>query len=347
MKNVLVLGNAQVDSFAFHIAQNFEVMGYEVSKFGFEFNTYESRSYFGKRVNKYFRYAFNQSLNLNFPRKMILKPLYRMIKENKVELIVTTHDYLWPEEVAQIKQMGVKICLWFPDPIINFGKAYFLNANYDALFFKEPFIVNKINKFSNLPVFYLPECFNTYAYKLPDEELKPVNDLVAFGSSYSWRELQLSNFKDYNLKIFGSDPPSWLKTSYDSSVHAGYPIFLDEKSKTLLESKIVLNNINFGEIHSLSARIFETAGIGAFQIFDETESVSDIFTKDECATFKNIDEMIHLVDYYLENKEERQKISALGKKRVWSDHTYEKRIKVLLDCVYDSGIGFKSKLIVA
>ena len=31
------------------------------------------------------------------------------------------------------------------------------------------------------------------------------------------------------------------------------------KSNTLLKSKVVLNNLNFGEIQALSARIFETA----------------------------------------------------------------------------------------
>ena len=84
--------------------------------------------------------------------------------------------------------------------MINLGKSYFFNCNYDALFFKEPFIVNKIKRFSNLPAYFLPECFNPYAYNLPKNRLEPEHDIVTFGSFYSWRNLQLKHFKNYNIK---------------------------------------------------------------------------------------------------------------------------------------------------
>jgi len=344
MKNILVLGNMHSDSFAYHISENLILLDYNVTNFAFEPNTYEAKLYFSKIFNKYYRYTFIQLLNFKFARKIILKPLYKLINKKNIDLIISTHDYLWPYEVDDIKKKKTKICLWFPDPIVNLGKSYFFNCDYDALFFKEPFIVNKIKRLSNIPVFFLPECFNPFAYEIPKNKPKPENDIVTYGSFYSWRNLQLEKFVDYNIKFFGSDPPNWLKSDL-KKFHSGYPVFLTDKSNSLLKSKIVLNNLNFGEIQSLSARVFETAGIGAFQIFDYTESVSDIFEEFECVTFKNSQEMKDKVDYYLNNPFERDKIAEAARKKILNKHTYKNRIETLLNVIYENGKGFASKLI--
>ena len=344
VNNILVLGNMQADSFAYHISQNLNNLDFNVTNFSFEPNTYESKSFISKKFNKYFRYVFNQLLNFKFARKIILSSLYKAIKNEKIELIISTHDYLWPCEVEEIKKTKTKICLWFPDPVVNLGKSYFFNCNYDALFFKEPFIVNKIKRLSNLPVYFLPECFNPFAYDIPEIKPKPETDIVTFGSFYSWRNLQLEIFLNYNIKFFGSDPPDWLKSNL-KNFHSGYPVFLNDKSNMLLKSKVVLNNLNFGEIQSLSARVFETAGIGAFQIFDFTDSVSDIFEEFECVTFKNSEDMKDKVDYFLNNPFERDKIAAAARKKILKKHTYKNRIDTLLKVIYENGKGFSSELI--
>ena len=344
MKNILVLGNMQADSFAYHISQNLILLNYNVTNFSFEPNTYDAKSFVSKKFNKYFRYVFNQLLNFKFAREIILRPFFKIITNNNIDLIISTHDYLWPYEVKVIKKTKTKICLWFPDPVVNLGKSYFFNCNYDALFFKEPFIVNKIKRLSNLPVYFLPECFNPFAYDIPENKPKPETDIVTFGSFYSWRNLQLEKFLDYNIKFFGSDPPDWLQSNL-KNFHSGYPVFLNDKSNSLLKSKIVLNNLNFGEIQSLSARVFETAGIGAFQIFDYSDSVSDIFEEFECVTFKNSDDMKDKVDYFLNNPFERDKIAEAARKKILKKHTYKNRIDTLLNVIYKNGKGFDSELI--
>ena len=344
MKNILVLGNMQADSFAYHISQNLILLNYNVTNFSFEPNTYDAKSFVSKKFNKYFRYVFNQLLNFKFAREIILRPFFKIITNKNIDLIISTHDYLWPYEVKVIKKTKTKICLWFPDPVVNLGKSYFFNCNYDALFFKEPFIVNKIKRLSNLPVYFLPECFNPFAYDIPENKPKPETDIVTFGSFYSWRNLQLEKFLDYNIKFFGSDPPDWLQSNL-KNFHSGYPVFLNDKSNSLLKSKIVLNNLNFGEIQSLSARVFETAGIGAFQIFDYTDSVSDIFEEFECVTFKNSEDMKDKVDYFLNNPFERDKIAEAARKKILNKHTYKNRIDTLLKVIYENGDGFESKLI--
>lgn len=344
MKNILVLGNMQADSFAYHISQNLILLNYKTTNFSFEPNTYEAKYKLSKKFNKYFRYVYNQLLNFKFARKIILSPLHKAIKNEKIELIISTHDYLWPCEVEEIKKTKTKICIWFPDPVVNLGKSYFFNCNYDALFFKEPFIVNKIKRLSNLPVYFLPECFNPFAYDIPENKPKPETDIVTFGSFYSWRNLQLEIFLNYNIKFFGSDPPNWLKSNL-KNFHSGYPVFLNDKSNTLLKSKVVLNNLNFGEIQGLSARVFETAGIGAFQIFDYTDSVSDIFEEFECVTFKNSKDMKDKVDYFLNNPFERDKIAEAARKKILNKHTYKNRIDTLLKVIYENSDGFESKLI--
>jgi spore maturation protein CgeB len=50
-------------------------------------------------------------------------------------------------------------------------------------------------------------------------------------------------------------------------------------------------------------------------------------------TFKTQDEFMDKIKYYLKNDSKRKKISENGYRRVITDHTYEIRMKQLLDII--------------
>ena len=64
----------------------------------------------------------------------MLNSLKKNIKNFEPDLIFVTYDYLTPFQVDEVKRIiNSPIILWYPDALIRFNKAYFMNSNYDYL----------------------------------------------------------------------------------------------------------------------------------------------------------------------------------------------------------------------
>ena len=352
-KNILVIGNNAADSFGMHISDTLKIMGHEVHNFSYEPNTYEAKTNFFKAINKLKRFLFNIFMRSEKYRQSHFKKLYKILKKNEVDLVIVTHDYLYPFEVEKIRELSnARICLWYPDPICTMDRALFLGCNYDCIFLKEPFLVKKFRELTDLNIFYLPECFNPLAYDdvqkslLDNDSNLDDSDLVAFGNFHPWRSLLLNRLLNFDLKFYGVDPPSWLLPSKLNQVFTGYPIFNQDKKNALLASPIVVNNMHFGEVWGISARIFETAGIGAFQITEANIGLDELYLPgEEIVTYSNKDDLKDVIQYYLDNPMEREKIARLGRLKTLKDHTYTNRLNLLISTVFNDDKGFPSSLI--
>ena len=107
-----------------------------------------------------------------------------------------------------------------------------------------------------------------------------------------------------------------------------------EMVKVLAQSKIVLN------IHILTPpcggnlRLFEIPSAKSFQIADKCPS--DWFIDgNEIVLYKNNDDLLNKINYYLNNEQERINITNSGYNRVLKEHRYEYRLKKLLKFVQD------------
>ncbi len=84
----------------------------------------------------------------------------------------------------------------------------------------------------------------------------------------------------------------------------------------------------------VNPRTFELASIGAFQLVDKRRLMPELFeiegSNKELITFDTFDEVPELAQYYLSNKEEREKIAQRTMQRVHKDHTYQQRMKQAL-----------------
>lgn len=347
MKNILVIGNQSADSFGYHISETIKSMGINSAEFTFDINTYEYTSQLKFYYNKFIRYGYSQLLLFKMFRSFIINNLINILDNNSYDLIICTHDYLQPDEVAQIKnKYNLKIVLWFPDQISGIGKGYFINAPYDAIFLKEPYLVVKFRRFTSKKVYYLPECFNQLAYdNRPSKYQQSFTDLICFGNFHPWRNLQLECLCNYNFKFYGVNPPHWMIKSAISANFSGFPIFNEDKKALLLNSKIVINNLHFGEIYGVSARVFETAGIGAFQLVDHTDAIGELYNKEEIITYTSQKNLLDKINYFLSDDLARKEISNNAKIRTINCHTYKHRLDVLfhtLEIEYD---GYPSKFI--
>ena len=55
-----------------------------------------------------------------------------------------------------------------------------------------------------------------------------------------------------------------------------------------------------------------------------------MFSKKEMVYYENVEDLKEKLDYYIDNKEERHKISLAGHKKVVKEHTDYHRIKKML-----------------
>jgi len=260
------------------------------------------------------------------------------------ELIINAYANLPPEIVARIKgETDARVAAWFPDHQANLGRQYLLKAPYDALFFKDPYIVDFCRKKLEKPAFYLPECCNpAWHRRLP---LTPADrerygcDLTTAGNMYYYRALLLEQFRDYDFKIWGVGYPRWL----ESPLALNYPgVFVaeEEKSKAFNAAKIVVNTFHFGEIDGVNCRTFEAAGCGAFQIAEARPELPKFFEPDrEIVTYETKKELKEKVDYYLNRPRERQEIADRAYRRAHAEHTYKIRLEKMLQILAELSQG--------
>jgi spore maturation protein CgeB len=279
-------------------------------------------------------------------RERFTRRLVRAARVGSVGLTVVCHDFLTPGDVARLKDAtGGLVAMWFPDHIARFGRAYFLNADYDALFFKDPYIVWSLQRNLDRPIYYLPECFNPARHRLDvlsDEDRRVFGcEIATAGNLHSYRAACFARLGDYDVKLWGNPPPLWLKDESLMTMVRHRYVVNEDKARAFLAAKIVVNNLQPSEIWGLNARAFEAAGIGAFQLVDWVPGLAQLFEDGvEIVSFRSYEDLIEKVDHYLENQAEREAIARQGRERALRDHTFEIRLRLLRETIFGTAQGF-------
>jgi spore maturation protein CgeB len=337
---ILVIGKYYPDSFASHIFDTLEKLDHHVYKFEIPNLTklITSKLFilrFLAKLLSFFEKGFD---SIYYLRKLKFRKLNNLTIKYNFDLIIVTYDYFWPVEIRNIKlNTNSKVVMWFPDAISNLGNAFFMVSDYDALFFKDPFIVSTISNFIKPKVYYLPECFNPFKHNLNNEEIdsKFICDLTTAGNQHSWRVAFFENLKGYNIKFWGLKQPIWMPSNILSTYYQGRVVHNHDKAKAFLGAKIVINNLHFSEIWGLNARCFEAAGIGAFQLVNWRPGIEDLFViGEEIITFDGVEDLKNKIVYWLNMPIERKNIAEKAKYRATKEHTYEIRLNKMISCIF-------------
>lgn len=346
--NILVVGKFYTEGFALHISETLQEMGHEVVKFQ------PGKKYFiiKNKLNQYISKARTLFYDIysRFPL-FEKRELYRLLKTAKgqdIHLVIVCHDFLTPHQIHELKRASkAKVILWFPDAIANFRKAMFLNGNYDALFFKDPYIVIKLkNELGLSNIYYLPEACNPKYHNLIEIESSAKSkyeaDIVTAGNLHTARIEFFKNLKKYNVKIWGNRPPHWAEVNSIEQMIMSEYVVNQEKSKAFAYSKIAVNNLHPSEVIGVNVRAFEIAATGTFQLINYRSGLHQLFeVGKEIETYKNIKELKDKINYFLVHENERKEIANRGYLRVQQDHIYEKRLELLLNTVFGKENGFK------
>lgn len=343
--NVLVIGRFYVEGFAQHIAETLASIGHGVTRFEPGLRRKAAETRIGARLNQARSVMRSATDAIPRIRSHRMRALWRQVEERPCDVVVVCHDFLWPEEVAELKRRtSAKVGLWFPDAACNIGRGFFMNAPYDGLFFKDPYIVQALSGVLESPVYYLPECYNPARHRLREGEVPGPEyrcDITTAGNAHSWRVAFYKHLARYDVKLWGPPPSLWMPLGPVAAMYQGRSVLDEDKARAFLGAKIVLNNLHYAEIWGLNVRTFEAAGIGAFQMVDWRPGLAQMFEDGkELVSFRGLADCLEKVDYYLRHEAERLAIGRAGSVRAARQHTYSHRLKLLLDTLAGAATGF-------
>ncbi len=113
----------------------------------------------------------------------------------------------------------------------------------------------------------------------------------------------------------------FLHRRSDSTFHLNTPFELVREVKTLYHH----------QRPQIKGRNFEIPGHGGFLLTEFVDGIDQYYIPDkEIVLFRNFDELVGKISFYLNHEEERESIRLAGQRRTLNDHTYEKRFRQIL-----------------
>lgn len=339
--SIVVVGPQHPDSLPRSVKVTLEKMGHRVGvadereMLGTSFARSIKRGSVGRFVRR--KLQFIDILAKHFPayERRIYRRLADCVIAQNPDLVIAHSAWIPPDAIRRIKEStNAKVVLWFPDHPANIGRGYCYKAPYDALFFKDKYLVGRAKTLGR-NAHYLPEACMPEWHRCvePTEEEKEYYgcDVAIAGNLYYYRALILESLLSrYKTKVWGPPIPRWLDSPV-RAVHQGKVVTELEKSACFNAAKIVLNTFQ-GEVEGVNQRFFEIAGCGGFQVCEYRDEIKNFFEIDkEVVTFHTVSELIEKIDYYLAHPEERQKIADAAYARAHREHVFEKRIFKMLE----------------
>jgi spore maturation protein CgeB len=240
---------------------------------------------------------------------------------------------LMPSIVSQLSRRGIRTAFWFPDCVANMGRHLMLLAPYDALFFKEPHVVEHLRANLGAPVYYLPEACNPRWHR-PFTVAGTEPYLVIAGNMYPSRVRLLERLiaKGIPLKLYGTGFPRWLGETSVRGAHTGRCVFREEKARVFRSAVGVLNTLHPAEIAGVNARLFEAAGCGAAVITEFRPALPDLFAVgEEVLAYRDFDELLDQATRLLNEVGLTKALGDAATRRAHHDHTYELRLSSILE----------------
>lgn len=91
------------------------------------------------------------------------------------------------------------------------------------------------------------------------------------------------------------------------------------------------SNVNKLQATGLNMRFWNLAGIGAFQL--NYANREELRSFPFVATFKNSQDLMNLIEYFMEKEQERQSLALKLQKEILTHHTYANRVRDIVSVV--------------
>lgn len=190
--------------------------------------------------------------------------------------------------------------------LVNFGN-FIESSKIDYVAFNNRDDMDKIEV--SAKKLWMPYAVSKKHYDIEFHEEKKY-DVTFIGGITPERQKYLDNFKIKHISAFGNDYVKEMKRS------------------KICFNKSIANDLN--------AKYFEILGAGTFMLTNENDSFFEFVEKNEYIEkmfYKNDDDLSDKIKYYLKNDDEREFIAKKANEYILNNHTFESRIKIILENV--------------
>lgn len=273
---------------------------------------------------------------IQFNKNWDIEIAQKQIQNSKPDILFLNSNFEYFDSFLEsVKPFTKKICAWISCP---FDKNMNLN-NIDFIFtlFKPHFdYFQSINK----PCFLTQAGFDPRILNfIEDKKSIELSFIGGIGGFHKKREKILKKLiKKTPIQIWGYGYKSnnklknWLKTIKNfgvyNKVYKGQAWGI-EMFSILHHSKITFNS--HGDIadgHAVNMRMFEATGVGTLLITEYTKNIKHFFEPDkEIICYKNKEEAIEKINYYLKHNKERKKIAKAGQLKTHQKFSHEKIVE--------------------
>lgn len=243
-----------------------------------------------------------------------------------------------------------QLAFWFVEDYRRFTYINEIAQAYDLVFHIQGNLLEpQLRNWGMRRAYYLPLAADDGIFKPQKSPDRYLTRISFMGAAYPNRlkifeELALNLprtiIKNEDFRIFGSGwnqaSPSLKKYLFDK----GRRVTLEETAWIYAGTEINLN-IHSGEgkgfcplSQFVNPRTFEIASTGAFQIVDQRPLLSDLFSSKELAIAQEPENLLELVEYYLEKEELRRKIGQAARERVQKEHLYSHRLENIIKLAF-------------
>lgn len=257
--------------------------------------------------------------------------IIKLAKEFKPDVVLSVTGLLHPAVLEELGKFakGRRI-IWWGDPPANSQKWGILDPGWDWIYVKDRAAETKLRLLGR-NVHLLHEAMNPLWHR-PVAGQKNGSVVVA-GNYYAFRQAIILKLKGDGIafELYGARPPRWAHPLI-KKMHTGKYVTGEEKSRVFGEGMACLNSFSLAEGNSLNCRAFEVAGAGGLQIIEYRPAIEECFEPGkELLTFNTYDELLHHLNRAQSERGKMEKIRKAGADRALADHTYEHRLKVILN----------------
>ena len=235
-----------------------------------------------------------------------------------------------------LKFNGVITLTWHHDLFFGLGRQNLITESpvykyVDHFFSTDKLMADWVNEHTHVRGHYLPSAvYDKEAIMLPQKNLAP--EIVFVGNKgyhpeWQYRPNLIKWLEEKYIGRFG-----WYSGEENSlGLKRGL-----EMNQLFADTKIVVGDtlcMNFNYPYYWSDRLWETLGRGGFLIMPYVKGMKKYVTDGthlRFYEFGNFKQLKYMIDYYLKNDDEREKIRKAGHEYVKKNHTYVHRWKEIL-----------------
>ena len=332
---ILIVGDWHSQIHEEPVFQAFKKLGHETFRFSW---------------HQYFKISSKQSLKCmsrdvfyKFQRKYIVGPtiqkinsdFYRKVEEIKPQFIfIYRGTHIWPKTIRKVKALYPKITIAGYNNDDPFSKKYhaFLSRHYlraisvnDWIFAYRQKNILEYKRLGYSNVSLLRSYFiKEKNYPVSDMQTQKYKTDVIFAGHYEddGREYYIKAVLDAGIKfkLFG---PEWERSQYYQyfiNKLKTIPYLTNDYNLALNSAKIALVFLSKLNNDTYTRRCFEITAAGTFMLSQYTDDLDSMFKQGvEAEYFRDKEEMLDKIRYYLKHNDKREKIAQAGYERLLRD----------------------------